>query len=180
MDAADFIESVSVPQGKLPAAFSKRAIELKAQSEKEGRPIYEERDFITIFLNGGDVVDREVKPKDKIDYAQAWAAYEQGQSQKCSGTPVNQWPVLGVAQIATLRALNVFSVEQIAEASDALLQSIGMGAREMQAKARIYLQKAATNAKAEAAVAENVRLKEEIADLKKQISDLAKQIKEKH
>jgi len=43
-----------------------------------------------------------------------------------SGTPLSQWPLITTAQAEELKAIKFFTVEQIASASDAQLQRLGM------------------------------------------------------
>lgn len=89
-----------------------------------------------------------------------------------SGTPLEDWPTLDVRQVADLKALNVHFVEQLAGASDATLQAIGMGARPLQAKAKAFLAAAAGQAPLDAMVEQNDQLKRQNELLAAQLAEM--------
>lgn len=93
----------------------------------------------------------------------AYDAFTRGQQVSATGTPLEDWTGMGKAQVAQAKALNIFTVEQLADLNDHGLRNLGMGARELQAKARLFLERRADEKAGERAVAENVRLNEELA-----------------
>jgi hypothetical protein len=62
------------------------------------------------------------------------------------GTPLKMWPRIDRGLAATLMAANVFTVEQLANLSDTNLDIVGMGAHELRAQAKAYLDDAAGTA----------------------------------
>lgn len=62
------------------------------------------------------------------------------------GTPLKAWPRIDRGLAATLIAANVFTVEALADLSDANLDIIGIGARELRAQAQAFLRLASGSA----------------------------------
>lgn len=100
-------------------------------------------------------------------------------AQDLGGMPLKMWPRADRGLIATLNAANVFTVEQLADISDASLQVIGMGAQELREQARAYLKTAfntadtsALTAKVSELTTENARLTEALALANAQATEL--------
>lgn len=153
------------------AYFYKNAVLHGFQSQQEGRPIYIDQDWVTITVAGmdKDIIKRKATPADKERFADEWAAYERGQQQTRSGTPLDLWPRMTPGMVATLKGLNIMSVEDMATLSDLGCQKIGMGGYELRKDAQTYLNSAAQASAAMAAERlqeENDALKSEVADLK--------------
>jgi len=68
------------------------AVELKAESEKAGRPIFKDIPFIRITIPGdtNNIIERKLTEQDKHKYPRAWAEYERGETQGFTGTPLEQ------------------------------------------------------------------------------------------
>ncbi|TAH36537.1 MAG: hypothetical protein EYC62_02520 [Alphaproteobacteria bacterium] len=160
--------------------FYRRAVQDKLASEQQGRPIFREEDYIQIHIPGdkNTIIDRKVRDDDRARWADQWKAYTENAAQPVEGTPLEQWPALSVSQIAELRAMHVPTVEVLAELSDQGLQRIGMGARELQAKAKAFLEASKDNGAVERIAAENLRLQEQIAELHQKNEFFLSQIKE--
>ena len=121
--------------------FYMRAVENKRASEAEGRAIFDEVPFVEILIPGDKYNCPDVKVTD--EHKQRWPAQWENflaKREQHEGTPIEHWPLMSVKQVAELKALNFFTVEQIAEASDAALDQIGLGARDLQKRARQHLQ----------------------------------------
>ena len=56
------------------------------------------------------------------------------------GTPINEWPRLNMAQVHELKAVNIFTIEQLAELSDNAAQA-SMGLATLKKHAEVYLAK---------------------------------------
>lgn len=137
-------------QGSMPAGskrgrfiqFYKKAVLMRARSKEEGRPIHEERDFVKIISGPGHIVDREVKNEyDPIvqEYYSVWQAYKQDRTDFVDGTRLEDYPSLSVAQIENLKALRIYTVEQLADATDNLKQTMGPGAGALVDAAKAWL-----------------------------------------
>ena len=124
--------------------FYQRAVSQKFQSEEEGRPIYKQFDYVEIRQPGEDkqVVDRKVCDLDKERWPEQWARYQRGQEQVADGTPLSEWPNLGVTEVARLKSINIHTIEHLAGLDDMGLQKLGPGARELQKQAKYFLEEA--------------------------------------
>lgn len=154
--------------------FYRRAVQDPIASEREARPIFSEEDYIQIHIPGdkNTIIDRKVKSEDKQRWSQQWQAYQNNAAQPVIGTPLEQWPALSVAQIAELKAMHVPTIEVLAELPENGLQKIGMGARELQARAKAFLHAAKDNASVEKIAADYARLQEQMDGLQKQYAEL--------
>jgi hypothetical protein len=132
--------------------FYTQAIQDEEASLAQGRPIFNDVDFIKIIPVGdkNTIVCRPVKlttdggtPPDTVRWANQYAAFKAQREQPISGTPVTEWPPLTKSQAMMLKGVHIHTVEALAEVSDANLFNIGMGARELRDKAKAFLAQAA-------------------------------------
>jgi hypothetical protein len=157
----------------LPVQFYKKAKKNKHRSEKEGRPVFENKDYIRIFFVGSrDYLDRRATEEDKVRFARQWKAYQDKEKTDWEGTPLEEWSALDEATRATLKYYHVYTVEQLVSASDATLEQIGMGSRDLQKKARIWLDRALADADATRIANEKAALEAKFEALQKQNEDL--------
>lgn len=172
--------------------FEQRAVQDRLQSEAQGHVVFKDVNYITLTMPGGkqvfDAIADEYlaqKRRESIDnrYPKAWIdyfdrAYEEwkkGNDVPVNGTPIKHWPVVSRAEIAQLAAANVLTIEDLAEANESVLQTIGMGARTMRDKARAWLDQANNAGK----VAERVaNLEEDIRRRDQLIESLGDRLKE--
>lgn len=144
------------------------------RSQEEGRPIFREVEMIEIRIAGDKttVIDTKVTDEHRQRWPRHYEAFKACQKTATIGTPVEEWPILTVSRVAELKALNIFTVESLAELSDTGLAKLGMGARELQNKAKAFLESAKSGAVTNQLVADNERMKMEIQMLKDQIREL--------
>ncbi|ABC89907.1 hypothetical conserved protein [Rhizobium etli CFN 42] len=159
------------------ASFSLEPVEQTFLTEKEGRPIFADKEFVRIFIAGDKHTEvyREVTDNDRLRFADAYKRFKEGAAarEQLTGTPLAQWPYLKPSQIKELEAVNIYTVEQLAALSDTAKQKIGMGANELTAAARAYLATAENSSAASAFAAENERLKDEVSRLQAQMKEMA-------
>lgn len=150
------------------------AVEMKAESEKAGRPIFKDMPFIRISVPGdiNNIIERKLVENDKKRYPVAWAEYQRGEEQGFTGTPLEQWPQITRSQVKESKYFECHTVEQLSGLSDVHCQKMGMGFRELREKARAYIGAAENTASVTAHAAENERLRQDIADLRGQIEAL--------
>lgn len=89
------------------------------------------------------------------------------------GTPLSQVPWVDSRLAMELKMMNIHTLEALRDLHDLGLQKIGPGARELQKKAKAYLDLAADTAATVRYSVENERQKTEIADLRGQVASLA-------
>ena len=169
-------QNTAMKNGKdlLIPMFYRRAVQDKVASENEGRPIFTELDYVQIHIPGdkNTIIDRKVRDDDKRRWAAQWQAYLDNASQPVEGTPLEQWPALSVSQIAELKALHIPTIEVLADLPENGLQKIGMGARELQARAKAFIDAAKGNGAIEKLAAENTRFLDRISNLEQQNAQL--------
>lgn len=108
-------------------------------------------------------------------FAKPYEEWKSGQASANIGMPLEQWALMDVAMVATLKASHVYTVEQLATLPDSALDtSIRRGGREWRAKAQAWLEEAKTAAGDVEARATIARQQEQIDALQKQLSELLK------
>lgn len=161
--------------------FYMEAIKDEEVSEKEGRPIFIDREFIKIIPVGdkNTVVCRPVRktwegdvPPDNERWPRQYAAFKNQQVQPVEGMPLDQWPPLTKSQVMMMKSANVHTVEQLCEVSDQNLGNLGMGARALRDKAKAYIENAGKNAISMAAQSKIDYLEKQVEALKNQLNGL--------
>jgi hypothetical protein len=147
----DKYEAVHGGDNDLFVSFEMHAVHLTHKSELEGRPLYEEREFIRIRFPGDKTreVFREVKrtddaqsPSDMSRFPRQWSAFKAQHAPALQGTPLEQWPPINRAQVAELKGLSIHTVEALAGVPDTTLHNLGMGGRELRDRAKAWLDSA--------------------------------------
>jgi hypothetical protein len=160
--------------------FYVEAVESRSESEKEGRPIFKDVEYVKILIAGDQKTEvvKKVSEQVKQDYRQEYLQWKATQQQSVVGTPIEQWPGASVSFVKTCKVLNVFTVEALAQLDDSALQRLGMGSRDMQARARAWLSAAKDGAETERLAAENNRLQDQIDSLQTQIKEMGARFSE--
>lgn len=167
---------------KLFVEFTNEAVYMEAKSLEEGRAVYEDVPHVHIMFPGDRT--REIKrpvrfeqhgnePADPVRWPRQWAAFKAQEEQHQDGQPLDQWAPMSRAMVMNLKAVNVFTVEQLAGVNDDVLMRLGPGMRDWRDRAQAFIAKAAEEAPTVALAAENADLKAEIALLKAQMAELA-------
>ena len=88
----------------------------------------------------------------KPEYVQAikgmYEAWKEGLEIPVDGTPIRGWPVLGPSDQENVIAVRIRTVEDLAEANEQTLMSLGIGSRTMKQKAQAWLDSSNSNGKA--------------------------------
>ena len=170
------------PDSRLNVKFYQKAIQNNFKSNLEGRPIMEMRDFILIEVPGNQTlsIDTFAQDEDKKRFPIEWARYQNEKTDgDIEGTLLNDWPVLNAATAAELKHFKFYTVEQIANASDAQLNTIGMAAGmspfALRDKAKAFLSSAKDTALVQQQADELSKRDEIIARMEAQIAELASQ-----
>jgi len=167
--------------------FFTDAIENPSLSAKEGRPIFEDKEFVRIRFAGdqknvlvapahmaGTVRDEMTnKP---LTYAQRfpkhYEAFKAGLAYIGGGTPIKEAPFLTEANRKELAALNIHTLEALAELDGAALARLGMGGRALKDKAIAFIAKASGSADVTRLAGENAAMKEQIEAMQRQMAEL--------
>jgi hypothetical protein len=126
---------------KLFVQFYRRAIHNEFESNKQGRPVYFEQDYIKIIVPGDKLsqIDTPMDDHYKQRFGERYKKWlETNGADYFTGTPIDAWPVLTLSQKAELKHLNINTVEDLANCSDQLGQKI-MGFNALQKKAKAFL-----------------------------------------
>jgi len=152
---------------RLLVHFYREAVQNNFKTKQEGRPIFDEFDFIKIMAPGSrDTVVSRVSDGDNYTrrFPNQWRQYQNNQEQTISGTPLKQVPWLTVGQIAEFNAVGCKTVEQLVGMPDNLSQKF-MGHHQIKQRAQAFLE-AAKDA------APLLRMQEELDKRDSQISEL--------
>jgi hypothetical protein len=160
--------------------FRKEPVHMEFLSTEAGRPIYEDRDFIKLYVPGDKtkVVDRPVKlevwgdvPSDPQRFPRQWEAFKSGNAAAMTGTPLTEWPLITGAQRAMLAAANIHTLEQLAAVHDGALDGLGHGGRMLRDQAVARLASAQDDAFQTKMVAENSELKVKMAEMEARMKE---------
>lgn len=172
------------PQGWRPAErhnvvwFSEEPIRNEHKSSKEGRPIFDSVLYVHIRCPGDRLleIDRKASDKDRSKYAAQLDAYRRKQdATTLSGTPLEMWPQLDRRQVAELKALNIFTVENLATLQDSHGGKI-MGFHELRRKAENFLRAASGSAEFDKMSQELAKRDEQIAQMQEQFKAMQAQM----
>ena len=173
---------VNNPDSRLNVKFYQKAIQNDFKTALEGRPIMEMRDFIIIEVPGNtlSVIDTFAAQEHKDRFPVQYARYMNEKTDgDIEGTLLHDWPVLNAAVAAELKHFKFYTVEQIAQASDAQLNTLGMAAGmsplALRDKAKAYLGSAKDTALVQQQADELSKRDEIIARMEAQIAELAQQ-----
>lgn len=160
--------------------FYRDAVQNNFKSAQEGRPIYDEKDFVRIQTPGDTktTVVRAVTEQDKLRFPRSWDAYQKNIELAQEGTPLEEWNQISRSQTKELKHVGIATVETLAQVSDGNIQKLGPGYSQLRQRARQFLESAADDAKSTAwarekeALEERIRLLEEANEaLKSQAKD---------
>lgn len=180
----EFVGSVANPDAALIVEFYVKPIQNIFKSSKEGRAIFEDVIYIRINVPGlKDMqVDRPANTQDQKRFPAQWQHYvnrTQGDSREI-GTPLSEWPQLTRSQAEEFRGLKFFTVESVANASDANINALGMiGGMApfiLREKARAFLKVASDTAMPQHLVEEMAKKDQEINMLKEQMAQIAAKV----
>ena len=149
--------SVSINDAHPPyAQFFTRAMEDRQASIDAGHTVFKDVDFVAITPQGSkDRIERvasewlaHIRRETRNQrfeeawlekYERAFRAYKDGQELPLEGTALAEWPVATPAQIRTLLAFGLRSVEDLARANEETIARLGMGGRALKDKAANWL-----------------------------------------
>lgn len=144
---------------------------------KEGRPIFDEKEYIKIMVPG-DKANVAVRPvrfghspqHDNVKFNAEYQQFLAGKEQTPDGTPLKEWPMISQSQVLELAHFNVQTIEQLAAMSDSTTQKF-MGLSLLKNKANEFLNAAKENVG-------TVQLKAELDERDTRLAAQQKQIDE--
>jgi hypothetical protein len=136
-------------------------------TKAEGRPIFRPVEMVEVRTPGDryTVGVFPVEDKHRERWHNEYAAFKRGEMQAQSGTPLEMWPIVTTSQVYELKALSIFSVEDVAGLSDANLSRLGPMGRELRTKAQAFIDVAKGGAVVSEQAAQIARLEEMVKQL---------------
>jgi hypothetical protein len=177
--------------GALAVRFYSKELQNDFLTNKEGRPISYMADFVRIEIPGNQlsIIDTFVNSSHKSQFPTQWAMYLNEKADgnhnpdNVQGTLLRDWPILNAAQATELKHFKFYTVEQVANASDQQLMSIGMTAGmsplALRDKAKAFLENAKDSSFAQKQADELKLRDQQISDLTAQMERMAKMMEEK-
>jgi len=155
---------------RLYVSFSNVPVHCEFKSIEAGRPIYEEREHITIITPGSrDSVVAEVNGYYINRFRERYERWKAGSDQAQLGTPLSALPWMSVAQVAEFAAVHVRTIEQLVGMQDQLSQKF-MGHHQIKERAQKFLDAAKEAAPAAHLQSELEKRDTQIAEMQKQIA----------
>lgn len=148
---------------KLAVLFRHHAVKNEGKSKIEGRPIFDDVEVVEIRPPGSR--NTYVFPstsishsagdgmygtdESKVTYAERFSRqyrqFKEQQAQTITGTPLQHAPFLTEARRAEMRALSIYTVEQLAHIDGIELKNLGQGGRELKNAALDYIETSKAN-----------------------------------
>lgn len=179
MQLAEMQSNPNMGNEKLFITFDLHPRLNEAKSNEAGRPVYDDVEYIRKIVPGDkqNEVHRPATEADKRQFPRQYSEFKSGAREAQSGTPLKEWTAISASQAKELAHFHVYTVEQLANLSDANIQNIGP-IRGLQAKAKDYLEKASGNAPLEKMRAELTEKDSRIATMEKQMAEMGKRLDE--
>lgn len=154
--------------------FYMEARQSKPLTEQRGYPQFVDREMVEIRIAGDNktVVVKKVDEEHKNRWPRQYEAFKKGLETPIDGLPLKHCPLFSMAEVQTMLAQNIYTVEALANLNDGFISRLGMSARGWVAKAQAYLKSAEGSADAVKMAADNQKLRDEIESLKLQIKEL--------
>jgi len=160
---------------KLHVQFSRRPKIQPGESDKAGRAIYKEIDYITIIVPGdkASIVERPVQSYDATRFAAKYANWKANAGVVQEGTPISSLPKMTPSKIEEYKYFSIHTVEQLAAASDSVGQKF-FGFQDDKRSANAFLEIAKGNAPFERMSGELKERDAKIEEMQSQIEALNK------
>jgi len=177
--------------------FEQRPYEDKQASLQKGRSVSKDVDIVIVtppytkenyefkweswITNQERNVKNNRVPKAFVEHwKKMYHAFKEGQESPVNGTPIKDWSAISPAQCKNLIAMHILTIEDLAACNAEGLKRIGMGARDLVAKAQNWLKSTEDHGSVTMELthlqSENEQLKTEITTLKEQVKILKYQV----
>lgn len=157
-----------------------------AESEKASKPIHKDIEIIRIYIPGKQqptirrvlAEDTPTQPADRKRWPKAYEAFKNKVTLAPQGFAVEAWAIITKSDAMNLKAFNIHTVEQLAEASDNALDMVP-GGRGMRNKAQAYLKDAGTGKEVIKQAAKITELEGTVKELRDQLAEMKKLVEAK-
>ena len=175
--------------------FERRPVEKRqlAPPDGDGSVYYVDTDFAIITPQGTkNVVEKQVddwfaylsqmvvqqryNPEWLKAFRGAYGEWKNGQDITLNGSPLKNWPAITVSEIRKLADLHIYSIEDLASATEETLERLGMGGRSLRSRAQDWMTAKTGTAplitELDALRVSNIELTREVASLRMQMGQL--------
>jgi hypothetical protein len=156
--------------------FYMKPVKNEYESEKQGRDIYADTEYVEIIIPGDkyNIVNERVKDEHRNRWATQYAAFKAGQEAPLEGTPIEEWAPISASQALELKSVHVRTVEQLAGLSDSqLAKAVPMGGFALREKAQGWLKQASDAQPLAEAMQQINALQAQLDELKRQKEEAA-------
>ena len=157
--------------------FFTHPLQNKEKTLEEGRPIYEDKEFVSIMVPGDkhNIVTRESRKSDIQRFPKQYQNYKNDNEELIDGTPLEKWPLITPGQVLEMKYFNVRTVEQLAGLNDSTAQKF-MGINLLRQRAKEYLVAAKDAAPVTQLQGELAKRDEEIDAMKNSMEEMRKEL----
>jgi len=158
---------------RLYASFSIKPVFDQFSSNEKGRPIYLDKEFITIIVPGDkhSVVMRQARHQDRQRFPRQYDAFKSGHAEQQQGTPLGLMPWMSPSRVEEYRFFKIQTVEQLAGAADEVGKNF-MAFQADKQKAKEYMD-AAQRGIGSAELEEKLSTRDrELEELRQMVADL--------
>lgn len=164
----------SQEKGGVWPRFYMESVQDPLSTAREGRPIFHDEERVELLMPGNNLTKPVMKVTDehRDRWPEVYKKFKAGMEMAPDGTPIEEWPILGRAMIAELRALEIRTVEQVACLDDLACQRIGMGGTMLRLKAKAFLDDSEHEALTQQLSQRNEHLEFEVSSLRGQVAEM--------
>jgi hypothetical protein len=173
-DVSDF-QSREAGDKSVYVKFYIKPKENEQKTAEEGRPIYEDKEYVEIRTPGNttNIVNRPVTDMDRKRFAAAYREFKAGaEEQMGSGTPLMEAPWITRSQVEELSYLRIRTLEQLAEVGDDVCTRVP-GLFKLKARAKLMVAHAEKTAPFTQLQHENEELRNRLETLEKNLAEQA-------
>lgn len=164
---------------KLVVTFYRGTRKNGQKSLQAGIPIYDPVDMVRIIQPGErDVAEYEATLEYQRRWPRQWAAYQANQDQDQGGTPLEMLLPAQPEIVATLKAIHINTVQQLAGMTDSAMDNVPMG-RTLVNNAKQYLSRAGEGVEYHALKKERDDLRSDVDRLMAQVDELSARLDDK-
>lgn len=170
-DVEDF-ESREAGDKHVYVKFYIRPVPDEAESTKQGRPIYKDKEYVEIRTPGNqtNIVQRPVSDMDRQRFRKAYAAFKAGEEEQIIGTPLTEVPWITRSQVEELVHVRIRTLEHLAAVGDDVCNRMS-GLYKLKQRAKLAVEQSEKSAPFLAIQQENETMKERLSAMENTIKE---------
>lgn len=169
----EFNDGARDEKGIIPRFYVEPA-ENATESAKVGYAVFEDVEWIEINRAGDrlNVWIGKVAEEHRKRFPKAYRRFKAGMEQSKIGVPLEEWPLITKSMVAQWKAVNILSVEDLADCTDDVLPRLGIDGTGWRVKAQAWLKQRKDSGASAKMAADGARQTAHIGRLEKTIEDL--------